>query len=222
PNRMGRKSDRDSQWARKRTMDYQNDDRKPSPIPLASCPWCGKKFTKNSFSLKPTADNPNDLRIFCVNRDCVFKGNRPLPIIAVDEPIYQRLPCFIIATVDKFASLPWVGPTGALFGKVDRSDKEGFYGPCDPGQGTRLEKPLLPPDLIVQDELHLISGPLGTMVGLYETAIDKLSTRQVDGHKVRPKVVVSTATVRRAEAQIGALFTRQEVAVCPPPMPDRI
>jgi hypothetical protein len=84
-----------------------------------------------------------------------------------------------------------------------------------------LEKPLLPPDLIIQDELHLISGPLGTMVGLYETAIDKLSSREVNGKLIRPKVIVSTATVRRAESQISALFARQAVEVFPPIGPDR-
>jgi hypothetical protein len=90
-------------------------------------------------------------------------------VLAVDEPIYRRLPCFMIATVDKFASLPWVGETGALFGRVERYDKDGFYSPVYPGRGKALDADLPPPDLIIQDELHLISGPLGTMVGLYET-----------------------------------------------------
>ena len=81
-----------------------------------------------------------DLRVSCVNRRCAFTGDLPLPILAVDEPIYRRLPCFLIATVDKFASLPWVGRTGALFGKVDRHDADGFYGPCDPGVGRRSRR----------------------------------------------------------------------------------
>src|SRR5207302_11516253 len=187
-------------------------------IPLENCPWCGTKFKPASFSLQPNPDTPTDLRVVCVNRDCEFKGNRPLPIVAVDEPIYRRLPCFLIATVDKFASLPWLGRCGAMFGKVERyDDKGGFYGPCDPNRGSRLERPLLPPDLIIQDELHLISGPLGTMAGLYEVAIDALSTLSVNGKRVRPKVIVSTATVRRAQVQIGALFARRMVEVFPPP-----
>jgi hypothetical protein len=221
PNRMGRKGDNNRDSARAKTIAYQNNDKKPSPIPLENCPWCGTKFKPVSFSLKPNPDAPTDLRIVCVNRDCYFRGDRPLPVMAVDDQIYRRLPCFLIATVDKFANLPWVGQSGALFGKVERSDNDGFYGPCDPGRGTRLEKPLLPPDLIIQDELHLISGPLGTMVGLYETAIDELSSRDVDRKLIRPKVVVSTATVRRAESQISALFARQAVEVFPPPGPDR-
>ncbi|MDF5724126.1 MAG: helicase-related protein [Rhizonema sp. PD37] len=150
-----------------------------------------------------------------------FRGDRPLPVVAVDEPIYRRLPCFIIATVDKFASLPWVGETGALFGRVERYDQEGFYSPTHPGRGKALDGYLPPPDLIIQDELHLISGPLGTMVGLYETAIDALCSFQVNDKKIRPKIIASTATVRRATKQIQALFGRNEVDVFPPPGPDR-
>jgi len=223
PNRMGKKGDGNQYTARARAIAYKNDDRKASPIPLENCPWCGEKFSKNSFILLPNTDHPTDLRVICTTRKpCAFKGTNPLPILAVDEPIYRRLPCFLIATVDKFANLPWVGETGALLGLVDRHDKGGFYGPCDPGVGAALAKPLLPPDLVIQDELHLISGPLGTMVGLYETALDTLCERRdAQGRMVRPKIVASTATVRRAEAQIRSLFGRRGVEVFPPPGPDR-
>jgi hypothetical protein len=222
PNRMGRKGDNDQNSARSRTIRFLNDDRKPSPIPLEECPWCGTKFSKLSFRLIPHSDNPQDLRISCINRDCKFGRGVPLPILAVDEPIYRRLPCFMIATVDKFAALPWTGEVGAFFGRVERSDKDGFYGPCDPMRGNKLPVPRLqPPDLIIQDELHLISGPLGTMVGLYESALDELCVMEKDGKPVRPKIVASTATVRRAETQIRALFNRSLVDIFPPPGPDR-
>ena len=230
PNRMGKKGDRDQYSARKRTLDFQNDDRKPSPIPLENCPWCGEKFTRNSFTLLPDADNPTDLRVACVNRRCAFStrrvrdgdpDRRGLPILAVDEPIYRRLPAFIIATVDKFANLPWVGQTAGLFGRVTGQDADGFYGPWDKVRGRPLDSALPPPALIIQDELHLISGPLGTMVGLYETAVDALCGSGFDDHGVRPKVVASTATVRRAEKQVSALFCRSGVEVFPPPGPDR-
>ena len=79
----------------------------------------------------------------------------------------------------------------------------------------------MPPDLVIQDELHLISGPLGTMAGLYETALDELCTRESEGKKIRPKIVASTATVRRAENQIRTLFNHPLVDVFPPPGPDR-
>jgi uncharacterized Zn-finger protein len=221
PNRMGRKGDNDRNSARARTIAFQNNPRKPSPIPLEECPWCGTRFKSTSFALKPNPDQPLDLRITCANRNCDFARDNPLPILAVDEPIYRRIPCFLIATVDKFAAMPWTGQVGALFGRVERADNNGFYGPCDPGVGTRLETSLVPPELIVQDELHLISGPLGTLVGLYETAVDELSTVERDGRRFRPKIVASTATVRRADRQIRALFARRLVDVFPPPLPDR-
>lgn len=225
PNEMGHKGHKNPEFtARKRTEDYQSGKSKASPIPLEDCPWCGQKLTTRSFNLVPNRDNPTDLRITCTGRErqCDFQRNASLPIIAVDEPIYRRLPCFLIATVDKFAAMPWTGPVGGFFGRVARYDKDGFYGPCHPNAGNPLPGGSLPPpDLVIQDELHLISGPMGTMVGLYETALDELCCRDDGGHKVRPKVVASTATVRRAEKQIKAIFCRQGVDIFPPPGPDR-
>lgn len=226
PNRMGKKGKDNKYSARRRTMAFLDDHkRKPSPIPLENCPWCGTKFSRESFQLLPNADEPTDLRVFCSSRTCDFHPRRQargLPILAVDEPIYQRLPAFIIATVDKFANLPWVGETAGLFGRVQRYDMDrGFYGPSQPGMGRPLDGPLPPPDLVIQDELHLISGPLGTLVGLYETAIDALCAQPVGGPGVRPKIVASTATVRRAEKQIRGLFGRSAVEIFPPPGPNR-
>jgi hypothetical protein len=224
PNRIGKKGDLGADSARSRTLDFKRDSRhNPSPIPLESCPWCGFKFEPSSFNLVPNEDHPTDLRITCAQPSCDFTRDRSLPIVAVDEPLYRRLPCFLIATVDKLASLPWLASPGKLFGKVERYDAAGFYGPGDRAGGARLPRPLLPPELIIQDELHLISGPLGTMVGLYETAIEALCSRWVEGHDrpVLPKIVASTATVRRAEAQVRALFGRTDVEVFPPPGPDR-
>jgi hypothetical protein len=225
PNYMGHRGDNSSRReysAYTKVNRFQRDDRQPSPIPLEECPWCGTKFSRNSFRLVPYPAKPLDLRVHCANHECAFSGDRVLPIVAVDEPIYRRLPCFLIATVDKFAALPWTGETGCLFGKVDRYDKDGFYGPCTLGVGSRLPGGQLPPpDLIIQDELHLISGPLGTVAGLYEAVIDALSTRTIDGAEIRPKIIASTATVRRADSQICALFGRKRVKVFPPPGPDR-
>jgi hypothetical protein len=228
PNRMGKEGDKyPDGTARKRTIDYQtNSASNPSPIPLENCPWCGARFTTDSFELRPNTKQPTELRIVCVNRKkCAFHGQRALPIVAVDEPIYRRLPCFIIATVDKFASLPWTGETGALFGRVTYCDKQGFYGPAEPVLPGRnpLQRGLPPPALVIQDELHLISGPLGTMVGLYETAIEALCTHPLADGSARPapKIVASTATVRRAQQQIQGLFARSAVDIFPPPGPDR-
>ena len=232
PNVMGRKGDKRSDTARAKTSQFKSDPgSKPPPIPLESCPWCGTRFEPESFTLLPDDDRPRELRIVCSNFECDFSGDRPLPILAVDEPIYRRLPAFLIATVDKFASLPFTAQTGALLGGATRYDASGFYGAAEPKVGTTLDEPLAGPDLVIQDELHLISGPLGTMVGLYETAIEALcvgagplvedEAGSSDSQPVRPKIVASTATVRQAQDQIQALFARANTQVFPPPGPDR-
>jgi hypothetical protein len=221
PNIMGHKGDGRQDSARTKARQFKAEPmRRSSPIPLENCPWCGMRFGADSFVLLPNDDQPIELRVVCANFECDF-ARRGLPIVAVDEPIYRRLPAFLIATVDKFASLPWVGQVGVLLGGADRHDAKGFYGAAEPGKGTRLAEPLLPPDLVIQDELHLISGPLGTMAGLYEASIEALCVREIDGLDVRPKIVASTATVRRASDQIQALFGRPLTQVFPPPGPDR-
>jgi hypothetical protein len=226
PNRMGKVGDTgpgsdDTAYARTNRF-KRHPASQPAPIPIEECPWCGSAFTADSFRLVPNAKEPKDLRVTCSDHTCDFTGDNPLPIIGVDEPIYRRVPCFLIATVDKFAALPWTGHTGTLFGLVDRHDADGFYGPCDPGKGGPLGRPGLPgPDLIIQDELHLISGPLGTIAGVYESAIDALASRSHDSRTIRPKIIASTATVRRAPTQVRALFERMETHVFPPPGPDR-
>ncbi|MEY3298755.1 MAG: hypothetical protein RLZZ597_2015 [Cyanobacteriota bacterium] len=223
PNRMGGQGQKNNEgtayelWQKFR----ENSKSNRSPIPLERCPWCGTKFDPRNFSLSPDLKNPKSLRVQCDDYDCQF-SDQQLPIIAVDEPLYRRLPCFLIATVDKFAGLPWFGQTGKLFGKVSHyQPKEGFFSAADESPlGQKLTDGLPPPDLIIQDELHLISGPLGTMVGLYETAVDALCSTY--GPKpIRPKIIASTATVRRAQTQIQALFNRNQVQVFPPPGPDR-
>jgi hypothetical protein len=222
PNILGEKGDKRDDTARALVRRYQTNPKgNPSPIPLENCPWCNTRFTPASFSLLPNMDKPSELRIVCSDFACDFSGSRPLPIVAVDETIYRRLPAFLIATIDKFAALPWVGQSGALLGGADRHDASGFYGAAEPKRGQPLGAPLAPPDLIIQDELHLISGPLGTMAGLYETAVDALCTRVIDGTPVGPKIIASTATVRRAQDQILALFVRAPTHIFPPPGPDR-
>ena len=126
-----------------------------------------RRSTRTPSRCDPDSNNPENLLVQCSSRHCEFGRGRYLPIVAVDEPIYARLPAFMIATADKFAALPWSGETARFFRGGD---------PADPR----------PPDLIIQDELHLISGPLGTMAGLYETAIDQLCKRQIGDTEVRP------------------------------------
>ncbi len=164
---------------------------------------------------------------------CAFTSrNSPvdgLPVVVVDEEVYRLLPALVIATVDKLARMPWEGRVQALFGQVSRRcDRHGYLTPGEdhPGSHPRRDplpavsvvacELLRPPDLIIQDELHLISGPLGSLVGLYETAVDALCCWSVDGQHVRPKVIASTATIRRAGDQVARLFDRG-LAVFPPP-----
>jgi hypothetical protein len=222
PNRLGGRGDTGDHTAVTRVRRFAARGGR-APAPIKSCPWCGTPFGRQSFQCVPNMVTPRNLEIRCANPDCDFTGNRALPVLTVDEPIYRRLPASLVATVDKFAGLPWVGECGAFFGHVDHFEEDvGFYGAAARG-GRRLfnDTSLDPPDLIVQDELHLISGPLGTVAGLYETAIDRLATREYEGRRIRPKIVASTATVRRASDQIRALFDRAATAVFPPPGLDR-
>ncbi|HEY4938287.1 MAG TPA: helicase, partial [Actinomycetota bacterium] len=221
PNRLGARGDDRQDTARSLVLRYRRNPRgRPAPLPIEACPWCQAALVPESFVLVPDEDRPTQLVIACANRSCEFSGKPALPIVAVDEAIYRRLPAFLIATVDKFAALPRVGACGVLLGGADRHDAAGFYGASEPGPGFPLPAPLPPPELIIQDELHLISGPLGTMAGLYETAIEALCSPPGEGRR-RPKIIASTATVRRAQDQIQALFGRPLTQVFPPPGPDR-
>ena len=202
--------------------------RAPNPVQITACPWCGHQ------KLSPRSDSDRwRTLVFCGDElgECDFSGRKSpdegLPVVTVDEEIYRLLPSLVIATVDKFAQLPWQGPLHTLFGRVERKcTRHGYRTPDLDKVSGREERdshhkagnlpaaktvacgPLRPPDLIIQDELHLISGPLGTMVGLYESAIDRLASWTLDGHTVRPKVVASTATIRRGAMQVHALFWR--------------
>jgi len=142
----------------------------------------------------------------------------------VDEELYRTRPSLLIATVDKFARMPFKGEIQAFFGARDRYSK--VFEHLTQAQGEdvsgltvrdAVKAPhLLPPELIIQDELHLISGPLGTMVGLYESAIDFLSrARHESGQLVPAKIIASTATIRRAGQQVRQLYNR-ELAIFPP------
>ncbi|MCB9745377.1 MAG: hypothetical protein H6741_27830 [Alphaproteobacteria bacterium] len=209
--------------AEKRLSMYRSNPRDPrrSPgVPLVSCPWCRTPFTPDCFNIEKRGSKPWALRVGCADFDCDFHVDNSdqvgLPVSVVDEQVYRELPTFLLATVDKFAVLPWRGAAGTLFGRVAAGDPDGFYavGEAVPGSARRLPEGLRPPELIVQDELHLITGPLGTMVGLYETVIDRLS-RDAAGRP--PKILASTATARRASQQIRALYARPVVELFPPP-----
>ena len=208
------------------------------PTALVSCPWCGHDLdpgrdVKVDTHLGRTLITCGDPRGRCPFTARASAGEG-IPVVSVDEEIYRLLPDLVIATADKFAQLPWQGPTSALFGRVNRRcSRHGFRSPDLDTWGSVKEAdthakagplpaastvdclPRRPPDLIIQDELHLIAGPLGSLFGLYEAAIDEIAAWEVDGQPARPKVIASTATIRRAEHQTYALFCRR-LAVFPP------
>nr|WP_107905628.1 helicase-related protein [Streptomyces chartreusis] len=148
-----------------------------NPVQLHACPWCGTRLDARDYEVDEEAKR---MYVRCPGTECPFDDG--LPVHLIDEAVYDARPTLVIATVDKFASMPWRPATSALF-NLD-----------DPDDNTP------PPELIVQDELHLISGPLGTLTGLYETAVDALADC--------PKVIASTATIRRAADQGLHLFAR--------------
>jgi hypothetical protein len=209
-----------------------------TPYQLKHCPWCGTPIDPGrDLTAEPPEQGRSRVLMYCGSllNHCPFNARQAagegLPVMVVDEEIYHRLPSLLIATVDKFAQMPWNGRVAALFGQVTGyCERHGYLTPDSdhPAQSHPAIKggkhgaaqvlpvaPLRPPDLIIQDELHLISGPLGTLVGLYETAIDHLATWTVDGMRIRPKVIASTATIRRADQQVHSLFLRR-VEIFPP------
>ena len=213
-----------------------------NPLQLAACPWCGAGLEVGR-DIKPDKVRWRTL-LFCSDPfgTCAFTERRApgegIPVVTTDEEVYRLLPAFLIATIDKFARLPWLGPMHLLFGRTyQRCERHGFrshdldrssgYEENDrhnaagsvPAHKTVACNRLRPPDLIIQDELHLISGPLGTLAGLYEAAIDRLASVCIGGITVRPKVVASTATIRRAASQVNALFARR-LSLFPPPVLD--
>lgn len=186
--------------------------------------------------------------VYCPNWACEFSEGQAdgegVPVVTVDEEVYRLLPTFLIGTIDKFAQIPWRGETRLLFGlgttycerhgwvTHDLRDRMRGIGTCDPdvtshpkrngapGAQVVQRARLLPPSLTIQDEFHLITGPLGSMAGLYETVVDELSSWiHESGAVVRPKVVASTATIRRATQQTRGVFDRG-VRMFPPQVVD--
>jgi len=157
---------------------------------VLKCPWCGTKMVKSVDDRRLVGQWGYAMRsnrhfyLHCTHEDCPFEVRLPIQII--DEELYEAPPTLLFGTVDKFAMIPWNGNVGAFFAA---------------GRNSRA------PELIIQDELHLISGALGTIVGLYETAIDALCSQK----GVRTKIIASTATIRRAKEQCSVLYDRDVV-----------
>ncbi|CED90503.1 DISARM system helicase DrmA [Actinomyces succiniciruminis] len=221
-----------------------------SALQLGHCPWCGRPLGHNDVEVDEARGR---VLVYCPDEfgDCPFSPggqvDEGIPVLTTDEEIYRLVPAFVIATVDKFARLAREGQAASLFGHVARyCERHGYvpalddagnsdYPGCEakeshpakgglPAARIRPATRLRPPDLIIQDELHLITGALGTTVGLFEVAVDALTTWRMydpDGapREVKPLIVASSATVRRAVDQVRALYGRF-ITVFPPQVLD--
>lgn len=164
-----------------------------NPFQLFQCPWCGTGIVPAQQSQNPKdygiEASASSFRFFCPSKQCCF--NTLLPVQVIDEALYRKPPSFLIGTIDKFARLAW------------RDEPSAFF--------TGGQKKRRPPSMVLQDELHLISGPLGTIAGVYEAAMDVVMQR----YGANPKYIAATATIRRAEDQVRRLYAR-ECMVFPP------
>ena len=173
-----------------RAYAVRNEKERHNKFQVLKCPWCGTKLVKDDLNGRLVGEwgyamgSGKHFYMFCPHEDCDF--TKLLPIQIIDDELYASPPTLLFGTVDKFAMMAWDGRVGAFFGQ--HSDNRA-------------------PELIIQDELHLISGALGTIVGLYETAVDGLASMK----GVKPKVIASTATIRRAKEQCSVLYNREVV-----------
>jgi hypothetical protein len=160
---------------------------------------------------------------FSIAQETGISYSIPISAFVVDDQIYHRCPSLIVATVDKFARLPFEPKARSMFGNVDRYDScWGYYkNTVPPERGGLHEGQIMcisefdPPELIIQDELHLIEGPLGSMVGIYETAIEELASQKIDDSYIVPKYIASSATIQKAKPHIKAVFNRR-ISIFPP------
>ncbi len=189
--------------AKKALKGMLDGTKRDNPFVILRCPWCGAQMgpvRKDGYTVCKGYNQlkgPARVRFGCPDKDCEFYGRDTLPLQVIDEAIYSEPPTLVIGTVDKFAMLPWKPEARSLFG----FESDGEYDP---------------PHLVIQDELHLISGPLGSMVGHYETVMDLLCEKKVGSHNISAKIVASTATISRASEQIGALYAREKAFLFPP------
>lgn len=195
-----------------------------NPFLLLRCPWCAAQMGPVKSVDSPAAVRTGQRRaprgrqrakhssvagygeyggrvVFtCPDPACAFSTDeKPLPVYVVDEDVYDFRPSLVIGTIDKFAQLAWKPRARALFGLAE--------------SGNRAYSP---PGLVIQDELHLIAGPLGSMAGLYEGVVEELCTDRRGSVSVKPKIIASTATIRRHEEQVRALYARGTVRLFPP------
>ena len=169
---------------------YNPKDISKNKFILLNCPWCNEEFIKNQEKPKgyKILGKKKHVHYVCPNKSCSFSSDENcLPITVIDDRIYSSPPTLLIGTIDKFASITWLHEAISMF------DNEKFKKP----------------DLIIQDELHLISGPLGSVAGMYEILLSALTEKNINNKKVNAKIIGSTATISRAEKQVKNLYGRK-------------
>lgn len=193
--------------AKKQLKDWKETGYKKHEFFVSHCPLCRseigkiKKADSLDFQIEGYDYKPRKgFVISCPDSNCSF--HKKLPIYLIDEQLYDERPTFLIGTVDKFAMLAWRPEARNLFGLEENGERK-----------------FSPPTLIIQDELHLISGPLGSTVGLYETLIEELCTDYRYEKPVKPKVICATATVRGYKKQIRSLYAKpfENISLFPSP-----
>jgi hypothetical protein len=207
--------------ARTELNEFRKGDVAGNPLVLTECPWCRAEIGRyngprpnvvpknqwNSARTRGITDITSEGPLLhCTDVACSFgqeDSQNWLPVEVIDERIYRRPPSLVIGTADKLAIVAYRPEAGALFGRRIT--------------GGQLHQYYLPPGLIIQDELHLISGPLGTMYALYEGIFERLCSLQQDGNWVKPKLIASTATIRGAADQVMALYARSQTHLFPAP-----
>lgn len=201
--------------------EYRRGDVDGNPMILTECPWCRAQigrfdggrphgFRQNQWNEARTrgiTDVPGEGPLLhCTDASCTYGQEQPrhwLPIEVIDERIYRLPPSLVIGTADKLAIVAYRPLAGALFGRSV--------------SGGRSQQQAFPPGMIVQDELHLISGPLGTVYALYEGIFERLCSYDVGGQSIKPKLIASTATIRGADDQVKALYARTKTSLFPAP-----
>jgi hypothetical protein len=207
------------------------DGSKPYEFVVMKCPCCGAQIGKleENVSTKLSklkglqkVGNNNDQRIIfkCENTNCDTNKQNwdELPLYVVDEDIFKKKTTLVIGTVDKFAMLTWKAGRGDATNEYDYLQAGTLFGfrynhDINTTIGNRVSR-ILPPQLIIQDELHLIAGPLGTMVGLYETMVQTLCNNYhnttppflPEDKFIPPKIIASSATISRAAEQVKNLY----------------
>lgn len=205
---------------------YRRGDIDGNPLILTDCPWCRAQigrfdemkrpprgrpvFTQNQWNVERlrgmTDVEGEGPLLHCTDGDCAFGHETSedwLPVEVIDQRIYRRPPSLVIGTADKLAIVAYRPDAGALFGRQVA--------------GGQAQQWAFPPGMIVQDELHLISGPLGTVYGLYEGIFERLCSYRRDSSQIKPKLIASTATIRGAEDQVNALYARSRTSLFPSP-----